>query len=931
MKRKSFITILAVVLTLVLSVAVLSACNDKKHEYSSEWKFDQTSHWHECTIKKHSDTSEKIAHDFNDGEVTKAPTEDAEGVKTFTCNTCGYQKSEAVAKLTHTHTFATEWSKNETEHWRAATCAHTTEKKDVATHSWNAGEVTTPATEDAEGVKTYTCTVCGQTKTETIDKLPHTHKYNTEVWEKDATSHWHPATCEHTGEKKDVATHSWDEGQVTKAPTETEEGEKTYTCLVCGQTKTESVGTIAHTHTFDTSTWAKDEINHWHPATCAHTSEKTDVATHSWNEGEVTTPATEEADGVKTYTCTVCGQTKIEAIPALGHEHTYATEWSKNDAEHWHAATCKHTALKQDVAAHSWNAGEVTTPATEDAEGVKTYTCTVCGQTKTEAIEKLPHTHKYNTEVWEKDATSHWHPATCEHTGEKKDVAAHSWNDGEVTTLATEEAEGVKTYTCTVCGQTKTEAIEKLPHTHKYNMTAWVNTDESGHYRPTTCGHEDKTKDFAEHKYTDDDDFDCNVCDYEREATIDRILELNVADKEYTGKNNPIKPSEISEWARGMIDYVAYKAKDAPDTDYVKAADGGVPKAVGEYTVKVVTKGNAVYRSVEKTADFAITQKEISLRYGYIVYVTDKRYEELEIDTRDKAQIVDGDEVLVKIDSSGISVGKNAVITSADKFTLTGDDAANYKISSVSCTVYVDMKTIKTTSTVKVNGVENSDIYADATIVYGATSFKEQGEENSIESYLAKYAVGKNVTINVYVKGNDKFALAQLVRVGNEYNVGGYTAGYGGPGTYTYDFAYNYFFNRQYVTKSVWVYDTDSVELVFDIVIEDPTNIYSQDTYDATLAVRESKPTYECYKMAIDDGSTSKDIKVSFELDETDADCVAVIYNEQGNLIKSLTKTKGEYSFTINGGEVYYVYVVAQKFSGTTDTKVTYSLNCSNA
>ncbi len=70
------------------------------------------------------------------------------------------------------------------------------------------------------------------------------------------------------------------------------------------------------------------------------------------------------------------------------HEHTFATEWSKNETEHWHAATCEHTEEVADKAAHTWNEGEVTTPATFKTEGVKTFTCTACGQTKTEPVAK---------------------------------------------------------------------------------------------------------------------------------------------------------------------------------------------------------------------------------------------------------------------------------------------------------------------------------------------------------------------------------------------------------------------------------------------------------------------------------------------------------------------------------------------------------------
>lgn len=86
-------------------------------------------------------------------------------------------------------------------------------------------------------------------------------------------------------------THTWDAGVVTKEPTCTEAGVKTYTCTTCGATKTEEI-----------------------PATG-----------HTWNDGEVTTAATCTEAGVKTYTCTVCNATKPEAIEALGHDWNETT------------------------------------------------------------------------------------------------------------------------------------------------------------------------------------------------------------------------------------------------------------------------------------------------------------------------------------------------------------------------------------------------------------------------------------------------------------------------------------------------------------------------------------------------------------------------------------------------------------------------------
>ena len=97
MKRKSIIAVLALVLVLALSLSIFSACN-KKHKYSSEWKFDEKTHWHECTTKKHTDTSEKIPHEFKE-EIVKAADYGVVGEKKFTCKDCGYSYTEDIDAL----------------------------------------------------------------------------------------------------------------------------------------------------------------------------------------------------------------------------------------------------------------------------------------------------------------------------------------------------------------------------------------------------------------------------------------------------------------------------------------------------------------------------------------------------------------------------------------------------------------------------------------------------------------------------------------------------------------------------------------------------------------------------------------------------------------------------------------------------------------
>ena len=324
MKRKSLFTIWAIALMFVLSLSVLTACNKNKHEFSSEWKYDEASHWHACTTKKHTDTADKADHTFDDGVVTVAPTETTEGVLTLTCTVCGYQTTQSVPQLGHTFDMD-NWKFDAQTHWHPATCAHTDLKKDEAEHAWNEGVITTQPTETTEGVKTYTCTVCGNTKTASIGKLDHVHTFDTERWGYDTENHWHPATCGHTDEKKDLGAHVWNGGVVTTEPTETTEGVKTYTCTVCGNTKTATIGKLDHVHTFDMSKWSYDTANHWHPATCGHTGEKKDLAAHNWNAGVITKPADYGVEGEKTFTCTTCSATRVETIPATPPKYNTLT------------------------------------------------------------------------------------------------------------------------------------------------------------------------------------------------------------------------------------------------------------------------------------------------------------------------------------------------------------------------------------------------------------------------------------------------------------------------------------------------------------------------------------------------------------------------------------------------------------------------------
>lgn len=92
--KKTLSVFLALCL-LLCGMVTLSSCS---HEcsFSTEWSFDEEYHWHACDVSGCELISEKTEHTWNDGEITTKPTQDSDGVKTFTCEVCGGTKSQAA-------------------------------------------------------------------------------------------------------------------------------------------------------------------------------------------------------------------------------------------------------------------------------------------------------------------------------------------------------------------------------------------------------------------------------------------------------------------------------------------------------------------------------------------------------------------------------------------------------------------------------------------------------------------------------------------------------------------------------------------------------------------------------------------------------------------------------------------------------------------
>lgn len=269
--------------------------------------------------------------------------------------------------------------------------------------------------------------------------------------------------------------HSWGEWTVTQAATCAAAGSQTRSCSVCGKTETQSI-----------------------PAT----------GNHSWDGGSVTTAATCTAAGVRTYTCTVCGATRTEAIPAMGHSFG---EWSVTKAatctaEGVETRTCSQCGATETRAipkiAHSFGKWRTTREATCAKEGEEERKCSACGLKETRKINKLPHTYGEWTVELEPTCTEKGRRTrACAECGyvdaQAIDMIPHTFGEWTLTREATCTADGEETATCQVCGYGETRAVPMIPHSFgewKVLTPATCTAEGEQVHACAACGLEEKEK-----------------------------------------------------------------------------------------------------------------------------------------------------------------------------------------------------------------------------------------------------------------------------------------------------------------------------------------------------------------------------------------------------------------------------------------------------
>lgn len=470
----------------------------------------------------------KTQHNY-EWKVTTPATCNSTGVETKTCTNCGKTNGQRQIPATGEHNWetvetipATCTSKEKQK--QECTVCHTTrttinENSHYADHTWTEGDgtvtctkcgwehthrwvedtsKTVPATCTSEGSKTYYCTAdykdydqevhkCHSTKTETLAKTAH---------------HWVNGVCTECGATHE---HDWQEQtSLTKSPTCTEKGSKTYKCSKCGETKVEEIPATGHTWKIHQIATNKSECK---CSVCGATKAH-DLKVVSKD------PATCTKKGIIHYVCKDCGKKVRDNdpdAPALGHD------WKNRDgmcsrcnAQHTHdwgewktttpadcttegeevrqCNTCRfeetRTLAKTD---HQWGEWNITTKPSCTTEGEKVRQCEVCQKTETKKLEKTAHVTEV---VGAKESTcttaGYSGDEVCKHChevikkGHKLALAQHQWGEWKTTTPASCTHEGEETRQCKNCQETETRKLKKTDH----DWSEWKTTTKP------SCTHE---------------------------------------------------------------------------------------------------------------------------------------------------------------------------------------------------------------------------------------------------------------------------------------------------------------------------------------------------------------------------------------------------------------------------------------------------------
>ncbi len=307
-----------------------------------------------------------------------------------------------------------------------------------------------------EGMKKYTCSICGDTYEEYMERTEHNYNITTTeaTCTKSGVKEYQCNDCSyHYSEILEAKGHSYE--NVVTEPTCTSKGYTTYTCRVCQH---------------------------------SYVSDYQDMIAHQYTS-QITKPATCTAEGIETYTCIECGRSYEEKIDKKEHDYKVETTEVTCTKDGEKVYTCKdcNYSYTEIVAASGHTYEQTITKPTCTAQGYTTYRCSKCANTYTDNYtEALGHQiviDEYKSPTCtQAGLTQGSHCSVCETVIAKQQeipMLHHVYEKEIVKASCTED--GYTEYTCKYCQDTyKEDIVEALGHDYISFVTKPATDKEPG-------------------------------------------------------------------------------------------------------------------------------------------------------------------------------------------------------------------------------------------------------------------------------------------------------------------------------------------------------------------------------------------------------------------------------------------------------------------
>ena len=415
-------------------------------------------------------------HQWREWTTITKPTCSTEGKESRTCTICGTTEERAIPTIPHTVVKEADKAATCTENGYkgreyCSVCNTTIKERTIipATgHQWGEWHTALAKTCTTDGKEERVCSKCSEKEERTIPATGHTPKKEEGV-AATCTNNGHEGNtvCEVCGETLkegkvipklghdwsnengkctrcgESHEHSFGEGTIIKELTCTQDEEIDYKCSKCGYIKKEITKATGHEWREWKTTLAKtcttDGKEERTCSKCSEKEERTLKATgHEWGEWKTILVKTCTTDGKEERTCSKCSEKEERTLKATGHKSETVRAKAPTCKENGYTGdeVCKvcHETLNKGTTipktdSHEWGKWTIKRESTCTEKGEQSRKCTVCGE---EEIESLP-------------------------------LAKHTWDNGKVTQAPSYTKVGVKTWTCSECGKTKTTTLAKLP------------------------------------------------------------------------------------------------------------------------------------------------------------------------------------------------------------------------------------------------------------------------------------------------------------------------------------------------------------------------------------------------------------------------------------------------------------------------------------